>query len=1362
MTQVQQTQDTHAQQTPTRGGVQLVHRPARTSTPARRGEALHVERPPQVDDSGQGGMGFLGLIPLLGAAGSMTVMMLFRGSPFAAVGALMMIVTVTGAVVMLFSQRGKAGRRRQTLRDLYLEYLERQRYDHLTEEHQMRAQARSCDPEPQALVEVASNPHRLWERRRHHEDFLRLRLGTGTVPAREVRLEGETNAGQQPDPHMEQEMQNLVTRFASAPDMPILVDLQRHGVVSIVGDAQFGHQVVQNLLVSAVVFHSPEDLHLAAAVPASGVRGATDDQWSWMTRLPHILDQSRPTEQGPLNRLAPTLTDLRDLLDDEIRGRYQKYSEVRKNFLVESSSLALARLLVVDLSTEGPSHAIDLPDPSLDPQDLSITSMHVVARQQDEPEQTTLRIRQTAEGFRVEDYRLDPLKPTTSAGTVHRTPASVAVGISRLLAPLRLSPDSLEHSEEIDSQRFTSYLGIRDFSTADINRLWQPRDLPDFLSVPIGVDDRARPVKLDLKESAQHGMGPHGLCVGATGSGKSELLRTLVIGLAATHPPDLLNMVLVDYKGGATFAPFDGVPHVSGIVTNLSDDASLVDRIYASLEGEVQRRQEVLKEAGNMANITDYQQRRRELAEEGEHLPPLPHLFVVIDEFGELLTAQPDFIDLFMSIGRIGRSIGVHLLLSSQRIEAGKLRGLDTNLSYRLGLRTLSAGESRTVLETPDAFHLPPLPGYGYLKVDTTTYSRFKAGYVSGPLTTETAQDDEEDDDAEPLPAAPGSFYAEDTLRQLSRAQHDDADQPPRPVAPVSPSAPTVMSTLVDLMRGYERVTDPIWLSPLPDQITLDQVRDRHRPADTAGEPRSARLRFPIGLLDDPGKQWQGLWELDLTRSGGNLIFLGGPASGKTTALRTTALSLAQNHSVSEVALFGIDLRGSALQPLTELPHSAGMASRGSREALRRTVEEVTDLLEDRERLFEHRGIDSLTTMRSLHAAGELPELGVADVVFLVDGWGGLTDEFEDLQQQVYGILARGGNYGVHVVATGSRWNEVRIAQQTFFGNRTELRLGEPAESAHGRKVAERIPANRPGRGLNVDKLIGQIALPRTDGAAETTTMKSGLTQAVTQISASTQEKTPRRVRMLPTVLAPETLPAADRAGTVPFGLEERTMRPKMLDIHGAERHLTILGDEQTGKSSLLAHIMTTLAGQYTSEEVVFAVYDPRRSLQGLVHEDYLGGYATSASLGQRLTQAVSQELQSRVPDDPLAAAQNSGFDGPRVVLIIDDYDVLTAGGNSPLRDFSEFLAMGAEIGLHAFLARKVRAASRGMFEPFFSAVHDAGASSFLMSGDRSEGPLINGIRPRWQPPGRGLLIQGAAPPSTIQTIFKEGPADAY
>ena len=272
-------------------------------------------------------------------------------------------------------------------------------------------------------------------------------------------------------------------------------------------------------------------------------------------------------------------------------------------------------------------------------------------------------------------------------------------------------------------------LGLPDVRRYDAARGWRSRPARDRLRVPIGLGDGGEPIHLDLKESAQQGMGPHGLVIGATGSGKSELLRTLVLGLALTHSPEELNMVLVDFKGGATFAGMSALPHVSAVITNLADELTLVDRMQDALSGELVRRQEVLRAAGNYASVRDYERARAA----GADLDPLPSLFIVVDEFSELLTARPEFIDLFVAIGRLGRSLGLHLLLASQRLDEGRLRGLESHLSYRIGLRTFSAQESRTVLGVPDAYELPPAPGLGFLRTDQSTLLRFTAAYVSGP-----------------------------------------------------------------------------------------------------------------------------------------------------------------------------------------------------------------------------------------------------------------------------------------------------------------------------------------------------------------------------------------------------------------------------------------------------------------------------------------------------------------------------------------------------------------------------------------------------------------------------------------------------
>ncbi|HET9289638.1 MAG TPA: type VII secretion protein EccCb, partial [Actinomycetes bacterium] len=223
---------------------------------------------------------------------------------------------------------------------------------------------------------------------------------------------------------------------------------------------------------------------------------------------------------------------------------------------------------------------------------------------------------------------------------------------------------------------------------------------------------------------------PHGLVVGATGSGKSELLRTIVAGLAATHPPDQLAFVLVDFKGGAAFAELAPLPQVAGLITNLQADGSMVDRALAALQGELARRQRLLHRNGNQPDLRAYAAKRAA----DPRLEPLPHLLIVVDEFGELLAARPEFLDLFSAIGRVGRSLGMHLLLASQRLDEGRLRGLDSHLRFRICLRTFSAAESTAVLGVPDAYQLPPAPGSALLKVDAAPPVLFHAAVVPSDL----------------------------------------------------------------------------------------------------------------------------------------------------------------------------------------------------------------------------------------------------------------------------------------------------------------------------------------------------------------------------------------------------------------------------------------------------------------------------------------------------------------------------------------------------------------------------------------------------------------------------------------------------
>ncbi|MEU7066498.1 type VII secretion protein EccCa [Streptomyces sp. NPDC046161] len=1320
----------------------LIHRPARTVRPPAASEARTIEAPPNLPE-GKAGNIAMSLLPVAGVMSSVVMMTVVRNSQFAALGALILVVTVVGSVGLVFSQRGKAQRTRRTQREAYLAYLEDLREELAAEERERAEHAGVLNPPPSALYDIVRDPARLWERRRVDGDFLRVRVGTGEMPVRDLRIaEQGSTVLTPPDRFMLNEASALTARFRTGTELPLTVPLDRVGNVTVIGPREDGLRVARALMMQAAATHAPDDVAIALAVPGDRL-----GDWEWAKWLPHLLD----TEQldGPVaaRRIAPSAPQLARLLGPELRRRASYAAEVRRGLSGKDALSMTSRLLVIADGHGEDAVELPRPDDAVGLREMGVTVLHLLDQRIQEPGHVGVRI--TVEGDRVliEDLREE--RPVSAHGTVDEVGVPFAEGLARMLAPLRLSAESLIDAPLSGPVDFASLLGIEDVAQLDVNGLWAPRGERAFLRVPIGISDSHEPVLLDLKESSELGMGPHGLCVGATGSGKSELLRTLVLALVATHPPEDLALVLVDYKGGATFAPFAGLPHVAGVITNLENQAGLVERVHASLAGEVKRRQQVLKDAGNIADIGDYNALR---AERRPDLEPLPHLFVVIDEFGELLTAKPDFIDLFLSIGRIGRSIGVHLLLSSQRIEGGKLKGLDTYLSYRLGLRTFSADESRTVLDTTDAFHLPPLPGFGYLKVDTSHYERFKASYVSGGYRGPVQRADEQDSGPLALP-----------YEAFNSPARPDGAQAQEPAARRRETGPTELGVIVGQLEQAAAPVRRIWLPPLPGAIALDTVAG---PLDVGPRGmqlarRRGRLAVPLGVLDDPTKQWQGEWYLDLTVAGGHAAVIGGPQSGKTTLLRTLVLSLALTHTPQEVGVYGLDLVGGGLQALAGLPHVGGIAGRADRERAARTVEEVRTMLAAREELFREHGIDSVEQLRTLHAAGRLPQLASAEIVLVIDGFGALRDDFESLDDAVVDILKRGSGYGIHVVAGMLRWNDVRIATQSNFGTRVELRLNDPSESSVDRKLAETLSPDEPGRVLTDGKLFAQVALPRTDGRADPSELGAVLERTARTVRATWSGETAQPVRVLPHVLEPHLLPGpAAEPKRVPIGLDQQALAPVLVDLFGHDQHLLVLGDSECGKTNLLATIAGGLIERYGEDELVFAVMDPRRGLRGVVPEEFNGGYAYNAKLCAGLSAGIATELERRMPDDtaPLEDLEPGSWGGgPRIVVLVDDYDVLTTAGQSPLSPFLPYIPSAADIGLHFVLTRRVAGASRGMYEPLVQGLRESGASALVMAGDRSEGQLLPGVYASQQPAGRGVLVRRGQSSRLIQTVYGRG-----
>jgi S-DNA-T family DNA segregation ATPase FtsK/SpoIIIE len=1301
------------------------------------GGEVHLEPPPEVPRVIPGNIvqKTLPIVMIVAVLGMVAYVLLTpgqdRSNPLFLMFPIMMVVSTVG---MFAGNRGAGQAKAEMNEDRkdYLRYLGQMRERARESAREQRAALEWSHPDPAALWSIADS-RRIWERRSGDPDFCHVRICRGSQRLATRLVPPQTGPVDGLEPITTLALRQFVRAHSIVPDLPIAISIRGFAAIGISGDPAAARGLARAVVVQLATFHAPDDL-LIAVVTA----GRAKVDWEWAKWLPHVQHPSRVDGAGPMRMMSSSLAQLEELLTEQLRDR----PRFARN--AQPSSDDPHVLIVIDGGEVSGAEQIILEEglAGVTLLDLSASLGALTSRRG-----LQLAIEGTAIGARgataVEFF-----------GAPDALSVVEAEAVARVLSPYRLGAVEAPGDSEplLSNTGLLGLLGLpEDPHAFDVIQAWRPRPIRDRLRVPIGLGESGQPVELDIKEAAQGGMGPHGLCVGATGSGKSEFLRTLVLGLMATHSSVVLNFVLVDFKGGATFLGMEGAPHVAAVITNLADDLTQVARMQDALAGEMNRRQELLRTAGNFAGVADYEKARAN----GADLDPLPALFIVIDEFSELLAQQPEFIDLFVAIGRLGRSLQMHLLLASQRLEEGRLRGLESHLSYRIGLKTFSPGESRAVLGVPDAYELPPVPGSGYLKFDTASMERFKAAYVSGPYR------------AGRVVAAPERIpVTADRRPRLFVPDYVEAPEAPEPVvspsaeSPASVSEASVLDIVVAKLAGQGPPAHEVWLPPLDASPSLDQLLPplsvtEDRGLSAAGFAGNGRLTVPVGIVDKPYEQRRDLLWADLSGAAGHAVVTGAPQSGKSTLLRAIVLSLALTHTPEEVQFFGIDFGGGTLASVDGLPHSGGVAGRSEPDIIRRILAEVAGVLTSRERRFRTLGIDSMAEYRVRRHRGELPEDPFGDVFLVIDGWHGFRQEFDasDLEMRVVNLATQGLSYGVHVLIGATRWAEIRPALKDLLGTRFELRLGDPGESDIDRRVAVHVPPGRPGRGLSRDKLHFLTALPRIEG----------VTDAVAQIRQAWAGRCAPRVRLLPEQIAYAQLPASQppRPHVVPIGINEADLDTVYLDFT-AEPHFLCFADGESGKTNLLRTIARGIVNRCTPDQARIIMIDYRRTLLGALESEHLIGYGMSADVLTPMINDVHSSMRKRLPGAGITQQQlrdRSWWSGPELYLLVDDYDlVATQGGVNPLASLLEFLPQAKDVGLHLIIARRCGGAGRALFEPVLARLRELSTPGIVMSGSPDEGPLLGSIKPSPMPPGRGSLVTRKSGPQLVQLAYL--PAD--
>ncbi|ORW00044.1 type VII secretion protein EccCa [Mycobacterium kyorinense] len=948
----------------------------------------------------------------------------------------------------------------------------------------------------------------------------------------------------------------------------------------------------------------------------------------------------------------------------------------------------------------------------------------------------------------------------------------------------------------IGARDILSYYGIEDPASIDFNTLWNGRGdsmRRSRLRVPFGNrSDNGELLFLDMKSLDEGGDGPHGVMSGTTGSGKSTLVRTVLESLMLAHPPDELQFVLADLKGGSAVKPFAGVPHVSRIITDLEEDQALMERFLDALWGEIARRKAICDNAG-VDDAKEYNEMRARLRARGQDMPPLPMLVVVIDEFYEWFRIMPTAVDVLDSIGRQGRAYWIHLMMASQTIES-RAEKLMENMGYRLVLKARTAGAAQAA-GVPNAVNLPAQAGLGYFRKSGDEIIRFQAEFLWRDYRRGVSLD--EDGQAPvvhnvdyirpqlfttaftPLEVSVGGADLDEQREITNGEVIIDADDRDLDVdgdvddeEEEAIRTPKVGTVIIDRLRQIPFEPYRLWHPPLDEPVAIDELVNRFLGRPWQQNYGSARnLVFPIGIIDRPYKHDQPPWTVDTSGAGANVLVLGAGGSGKTTALQTLICSAALTHTPEQVQFYCLAYSSTALTTVAGLPHVGEVVGPTDPYGVRRTVAEMLALVRDRKRSFLEHGIASMEMFRRRKFAGEpgpVPDDGFGDVYLVIDNYRALAEENEVLIEQVNQIINQGPSFGVHVIVTADRESELRPPVRSGFGSRVELRLAavEDAKLVRSR-FAKDVPV-KPGRGmvavnyvrLDSDPQSGLhtlIARPALGTTSDSVFESDSVAAAVSQIAVGRT----RPVRRLPARFELEqlqALAAADRrqgvgAGGIAWAVSELDLQPVYLNFDD-NAHLMVTGRRECGRTTTLATIMREIGRIYapgastapptSRPSAQVWLVDPRRQLLTTLGSDYVENFAYNLDGVAAMMDQLAAALARREPPPGLSAEEllsHSWWSGPEIFLIIDDVQQLPPGFDSPLHKAAPWVTRAADVGLHVIITRTFGGWSSAGSDPMLRALHQANAPLLVMDADPDEGFIRGKMKGGPLPRGRGLLM---------------------
>jgi len=1254
-------------------GSSLFNRPPRLQLPPVPAETVDIPAPPALPDPPDQNW-LVAVIPVMGI-GVMALFYILRAADgssnlLSAVPLfLLALFTIGGTLLAGRWRRRDYEKRREEMAMNYLRTLEKKRARLQAANDAHRAILEANYPTPGMGLNLALLRERnLWERRPEDNDFGAFRLGLGRIPS-PVTI-------RTPDPDQDSDLLDRALALADGyrflEHAPAVTALGARWSLGVAGARGQTLAAARAFICNLALPHAPHDLHIHLIAP-----GAFHDDWRWLEWLPHTSQSHRG---GSADLVAFDTDNARNLLGtlsqviDERKAHGGKVPHLL--LVVDGAGLAEDEAVYATLLREGGSvgaSALCLVN-TVDniPGDCNAV-LDIL------PDGRFLYAETGADGLEIEGNAVDQL---AAQDAEHIARALASVDMRDGGAGGRI-PRRVDFLELYGARRVEDLI-------PQIQTRWAQPIPKGLLPHPVSIGRESLAVSTDLRLDETH-HGPHGVLAGTTGSGKSELLQTLVCALALEHDPRLLNLLLIDFKGGSTFNVFAKLPHTVGTITNL--DGLLVERALEALKAETKARQQFLKKM-NVRDITQY---HRYFARTPGHIQdpsyqPLPHLFVIVDEFAQLAKEMPDFLKELVRTAQVGRSLGLHLILGTQSPMDVITDEMNANLQFRICLRVQNIESSRAMLRRPDAAYLPSgWPGRGYFQVgERGTFKQFQTAYVGGDYDPDTTDSDGEFITLELLT---------DSGESIDLLPENVSTHPPSSILAEEPytTVKAITETITQYAEEYGIPSaPPLLLPPLEERLTLKPV---FKKADVGGwngrewTPADVPIgSAPVGILDDVYNRTQEpLWlhlnaDVREQRRDGHALIIGAPGSGKTMFLRTLALSQALLHPPDRLHLYFLSFMGGGLNDLGDLPHAERVIHGTETERVRRLFRRLIQTLNDRQ-------------------AGRVAP--APTIIVCIDQYEQFRDSYYESHIADFERLVNEGRAAnIFLVMTASSAAAVPERLRSLIQQRFALQLGSPTDYALAvGHLPTRLEGTLPkGRGFiyNSPPLMCQVALPTNTANADDDAdalnamrniireMRAGYrTMRIARPPEADPEHNPLPIDELATHIPLDSLslPTPSSQIVTPLGrCDDDTLSLFAPDWAESGPHFVVTGPPGSGKTNLLHAAVLSAAQTYSPEQLRFLLVD-------------FSGRSLSA-LG-KLKHTLERVTDPRELDEQLAYlkaemesfAARKGANGtplPRTVIVIDDYDLasemLSLSGNV-LRDLRDHARLHGDYGLHMWVA---------------------------------------------------------------------------